>query len=105
MTRIRLNDLRLDFQPPECLFEERITEIMLQISDGQALEPITVRFDGNAYYIQDGFHRVEAARRCGLSEIDAEILSGTLQEMEQQFRTMLKSSLAKLRSHKRTARK
>ena len=85
MSRIKLSVLRLDFQPLENLIEENVQEMMQQIAAGQIPEPIEVRFDGEYYFIEDGFHRVEAARRCGLSEIDANISPGTLQEMEDEF--------------------
>jgi ParB-like chromosome segregation protein Spo0J len=62
---------------------------MEQIANGEPLEPILVRFDGESYFVQDGFHRVEAARRSGISQIDAEISPGTPQEMEGEFRKFL----------------
>jgi hypothetical protein len=49
------------------------------------------------YFLPDGFHGVEAARRLGWSEIDAEILLGTLQDMEAEFREMLNVLKANLR--------
>ncbi len=64
-------------------------ERMRQLADGQPFGPIVVRFDGESYFVQDGFHRVEAARRFGLAELDAEISPGTLQMMEGEFREML----------------
>jgi hypothetical protein len=55
---------------------------------------------GSLNFLQDGFHRVEAARRSGLSEIDAEILPGTLQGMEAEFHEMLKNLKDDLRRGK-----
>jgi ParB/Sulfiredoxin domain len=74
MAKIELSVLRLDFQSSECLDEEAVQEKMQRLLDAEAFEPIIVRFDGESYFVQDGFHRVEAARRCGVSEIEAEIL-------------------------------
>jgi uncharacterized ParB-like nuclease family protein len=89
LSLIKIDILRLDFQAAECLIEETVRDKMQQIANGQPLEPILVRFDGESYFVQDGFHRVEAARRSGISEIDAEISPGTMQEMEHEFRKFL----------------
>lgn len=48
----------------------------------------TVRFDGQNHFLQDGFHRLEAALRLGIKLIDAEISSGTLQEMQAEWRLL-----------------
>jgi uncharacterized protein (DUF1015 family) len=95
--RIKLSALRLDFQSSECLIEEVVQEKVSQIANGEALQPIIVRFDGESYFVQDGFHRVEAARRSGLTALDAEILLGTLNDMEREFREMLAKLKADLR--------
>ena len=50
-----------------------------------------VRFDGTEYFLQDGFHRVEAARREGMEELEAEIKPGTLAEMESEFREYVRA--------------
>lgn len=71
-------------------------EKLQRIANGQTLEPITVRFDGDSYFVQDGFHRVEAAHRYGLSEIDVDVLPGTLRDMEAEFREMIKNLRANL---------
>jgi hypothetical protein len=97
MPRIDLGILRLDFQSPECLIEEVVWKYAERITVGETLEPITVRFDGESYFVQDGFHRVEAARGCGLSGVDADISPGTLQDMEAEFCEMLKILKADLR--------
>jgi len=97
VTRIKLDRLKLDFQNAECLFEERVLEIMSEIASGQPLQPITVRFDGKSYFLQDGFHRVEAATRCGLMELDAEIQPGSLENMESEWRAVIETMKSQLR--------
>jgi ParB-like nuclease domain len=96
-SRLNLDLLRLDFQPSANLLEDVVQEKMNQIAAGEGFEPIIVRYDGESYFVQDGFHRVEAAHRCNVQDIDAEISPGTLQEIEREFRemlTMLKADLA-----------
>ena len=90
----------LDFQERECLIEEVVQPYLTRIAEGETLEPVTVRFDGESYFLQDGYHRVEAAQRSGLREIDVEIFPGTLQDMEAEFREMLRVIRADLRSGK-----
>jgi len=64
--------------------------------NGEAVDPIVVRFDGQSYFVQDGFHRVEAARQCGLSQIEAEVSPGSLEDMETEFQQMLHQLKANL---------
>ena len=47
------------------------------MKDGAAFPPIVVYFDGSEYWLSDGFHRVEAAERAGLTEISADVRRGT----------------------------
>jgi len=42
-----------------------------------SLPPVTVVFDGAAYWLADGFHRVAAHRSVGSLEIDAVVVEGT----------------------------
>ena len=97
MSRIKIEMLRLNFQHSECLIEEAVQEKMQQIAEGQPLEPIVVRFDGESYFVQDGFHRVEAARRCGVQELEAEIAPGTLQDLEAEWQEVLNALRRDLR--------
>jgi uncharacterized ParB-like nuclease family protein len=98
VSHIKIAILRLDYQASECLLEERVQERMQEIADGHPMEPILVRFDGESYFVYDGFHRVEAARRSGIVEIDAEVSPGTLQEMEEEYRKYLDALRTELRS-------
>ena len=41
-----------------------------------------MRFDGKSYWLEDGFHRLEAVRKIGLKTIAAKVIPGTLAEME-----------------------
>jgi ParB-like chromosome segregation protein Spo0J len=100
LTKIRISKLRLDFQLPEHLIEEGVGQYVEILRNGQVLPPIYVRFDGVNYFLQDGFHRVEAAKREGIEEVDAEIAPGTLDEMESEFRDSLSAALGDLRSRK-----
>lgn len=61
--KVRTSALRLDFQSRENLDEESVHRYAQTLRNGESLPAIYVRFDGTSYFLQDGFHRVEAARR------------------------------------------
>jgi uncharacterized ParB-like nuclease family protein len=93
---LQISEIRLDFQPPENLIEYKVLDCAEKMSRGEKLPPIRVRFDSGHYFCEDGFHRLEAARRTGLTEIQAQVLKGTLREMEaryEKFREQLRRSL------------
>ena len=48
--------------------------------DGAFFPPVIVFSDGKNSYLADGFHRVEAARRCGFLDIDAIEEQGTARD-------------------------
>jgi len=53
---------------------EEYTELM---KSGVTLPPVTIYDDGENHYLADGFHRLEAAKKCGLSTINAEVRQGS----------------------------
>jgi hypothetical protein len=95
--KLRIDSIRLDFQAPDHLMEEQIQEYVDAIKGGGVLEPVVVRFDGKNYFLQDGFHRLEALRRCFQITIYAEVSPGSLAEMEAEFRRMLEEVKRSLR--------
>ena len=48
-----------------------------QMQAGAVFPPVTVLYDGDTYWLADGFHRCHAARQAGLDSIAAEIRQGT----------------------------
>ena len=84
-----IGKLRLDFQPPEYLYEGKVAGMVEAMQQGEFLPAVVVRFDGNDYFLQEGFHRVEAANRCGHCAIHAEVSPGTLAKMEAEFREVM----------------
>ena len=93
---MQISAIRLDFQPPENLVEETVQTYVDQLRRGERLNPLRVRFDGTNYFLEDGFHRLEAARRMKCKTVEVEIFPGTLAEMEAEFRnhlTRLKTEL------------
>lgn len=46
------------------------------MTEGGTLPPVTVFFDGSAYWLADGYHRVFAHRKIGALKIDADVKTG-----------------------------
>jgi hypothetical protein len=56
---------------------ETINDYASDMLDGAAFPPIIVFHDGSDFWLGEGFHRVEAARKIGRETINAEIRKGT----------------------------
>ncbi len=67
-------------QPRMAMDLELVQEYADAMTSGSAFPPVTVFHDGGAYYLADGFHRIEAARIIGLDTIAAEVKAGTLRD-------------------------
>jgi len=75
---------------------ETVEQYVQRLRSGEILPALKVRYDGQQYFLEDGFHRIEAAKRCGLETVKVEVSPGTLADMEAEFRaylTKLKESL------------
>jgi uncharacterized ParB-like nuclease family protein len=84
---ILIKAIRRDFQEPcspsDSNHDERVSGIAQRLQAGEdPPEPIVVRYDGENYWLQDGFHRVEAALSIGRVEIEAEVIPGTLADIQ-----------------------
>lgn len=79
MKTLALSLLRIDggTQSRAELNESTVAEYAEAIRFAVALPPITVYFDGSAYWMADGFHRYHAHRAAGAIEIDADVRDGT----------------------------
>lgn len=64
-------------QPRETMSSTVIKDYATLYAEGQTLAPIVVFQDGIDYWLADGFHRLEAARKAGLTELPAEVHAGT----------------------------
>lgn len=74
ISRIKLNG---GTQPRAAMHEPTITEYTEAIEEGVKLPPVTVFFDGEQHWLADGFHRVGAHVRAGLTEIEADVRQGS----------------------------
>lgn len=59
-----------------------IAEYAEVMKNGRQFPPLEVVFDGDSYWLWDGFHRKAAAEQAELIEVDVNITEGTLQDAE-----------------------
>jgi len=72
----RYHDFNRAFLPlssnPEGM--ERLQRLSRALEKGEILPPVRLYKVGDVYFVEDGHHRVAAARRQGAKEIDAEVI-------------------------------
>ena len=83
-TELKLDQIRLDgdTQSRVAINQEVVAEYADAMTEGEALPPVTVYFDGTDHWLADGFHRVLASRRIGALSIQASVLTGTAREAQ-----------------------
>lgn len=76
---VEISKIRRDggTQPRAQLYEEVVAEYAEDMRQGAEFPPVTVFFDGEEYWLADGFHRVSAKESIGKKEVISEVHSGT----------------------------
>ena len=79
---IPVSDIRRDggTQQRVSLNHETVIEYAESMEEGASFPPVKVKYDGENYWLYDGFHTLEAAWSIGRKEIEAQIISGTQRE-------------------------
>jgi len=74
-----LDDIRTDggTQPREYLNELVLSEYAEAMTEGTEFPPVVIFFDGDDYWLADGFHRFFAAKKCGSRDLVADVQQGT----------------------------
>lgn len=83
-TEIRLEQIRLDggTQPRAFINASTVDDYAESFTEGIELPPVVLFFDGENYWLADGFHRVYAARKNGFLGINADIRQGTREDAQ-----------------------
>lgn len=79
---MRIDQIRTDggTQPRAELQPEVIQDYAEFMTSGIKFPSVTVFYDGSTYWLADGFHRVAAAKVARLTEIDADVRQGSLDD-------------------------
>lgn len=83
--KLALDKIRTDggTQPRAALRIDTIQEYAELMRAGVDFPPVTVYFDGESYWLSDGFHRLQAARQGKPDKvIEAEVIQGTLADAQ-----------------------
>jgi hypothetical protein len=59
------------------LNEETVAEYAAAMEEGAQFPPVVAFYDGTAYWLADGFHRIAAEKRVGWTETVADVRQGT----------------------------
>lgn len=76
---LALAAIRIDggTQPRAAINDETVTEYAEAMNDGAKFPAIVVFFDGKEYWLADGFHRVNAAKKLAWLDLPADVHQGT----------------------------
>ncbi len=79
---LALDEIRRDggTQPRVAIDWKHVKLLEEQMEDGKELEPVTVFYDGESYWLADGFHRWHAHRNQGKEAIAYVIHQGSRRE-------------------------
>lgn len=64
-------------QPRAKLFEEVVADYAEDMKQGAEFPPVVIYYDGEEYWLADGFHRVRAKEAIGAKKVTAEVHLGT----------------------------
>ena len=93
-----IKSIRLDFQQPDHLDGDTVTEIAAALTRGEILPPWWSGTTARTTGLQDGFPRIAAAVSVGRAGIEAEVSPGTLADIEYDWQEYLDALRRKLRS-------
>ena len=80
--KIKLSQIRVDggTQSRVRMCAETVSEYASKMSDGVQMPPLDVFYDGNEYWLADGFHRYSAAKSNGNRETECTIHEGSVED-------------------------
>lgn len=104
--KIKLEKIIIDkgTQTRDEIDQKTVTEYAENLLNKDVFPPVTVFYDGINYYLADGFHRYFANKQIKATEIDANVINGTLRNaLEFAIGTNDKHGLKRTNKDKRKA--
>src|ERR1017187_6491680 len=86
-----IKSIHLRFQGEECLDQDTVEKYVEALRQKEEILPVRVCYDGECYWLADGFHRLRAARTLRRRKIKAEIVQGTYADMEACWRAVIQA--------------
>ncbi len=82
--KLLLKKIRLDgeTQPRRLILDDMVGEYAEEMASGVEFPPLVVFYDGQSYWLADGFHRYVAAIRLQVAEIECDVRQGTLSDAQ-----------------------
>jgi hypothetical protein len=83
-TTLKIKDIRTDggTQPRGVLDTKIISKYAKEMKEGVAFPPVVVFYDGENYYLADGFHRIAGRKEANQDTTNVDIKMGTLSEAQ-----------------------
>lgn len=84
LRRVPISSIRRDGNTQHRLAEDAglIAEYAVLMCAGVEFPPVALRWDGESYWLSDGFRRIAAAEIAGLSDVSAEVRRGELSDAQ-----------------------
>ena len=81
---LKLDEIRIDggTQPRMAIDDQVVSDYADLYRSGVDMPPLTVFYDGTAYWLADGFHRFLANKRIDCEYVFAEVHQGTVQDAQ-----------------------
>ncbi len=81
---LRIDDIKTDggTQPRALLDFKAVDDYSDEMEAGAKFPPVTVFYDGESYWLADGFHRIRAAYAANFDSIDCDVRQGTVEDAQ-----------------------
>jgi hypothetical protein len=83
--KLKLSQIVIDkgTQTREDLDQKTVTEYAEAMMNKEVFPPLVVFHDGSKYYLVDGFHRYFAYKQTATTEVEVEVINGTLRNAQE----------------------
>lgn len=82
VNKLALEKIRIDggTQPRSAIYQNVIDDYTAALAAGAKFPPVVIFYDGDEYWLADGFHRYHAYAKAGIEDIPSDIREGTCRD-------------------------